>query len=129
MREPSRNSVCASARQSSKGYAGILRIGDVIDLAMVPCYDGTSHHRSFTMNPDICVSMCPHGPGPAPGDDLVGGTRTPHLGYHRASGALSAFRSPWVGSSNSLALVRGGPRPPAPRATSFLPSGCPIAAC
>ena len=120
MREPSRNPACAPRCQTSKGYAGILRIGDVVDLAMVPCYDGTSHHRSFTMNPDICVSMCPHGPGLIPGDDRVG---------NRVAGALSAFRSPWVGSSNSLALVRGGPRSPAPRATSFVLSGCPIAAC
>jgi hypothetical protein len=63
MREPSRNPVCASVAERSKGYAGAHQIGDVIDLAAVPCYDGRSIPRSSVMNPDICVSMCPHGPG------------------------------------------------------------------
>ena len=40
-----------------------VEIGDVIDLPIVPCYDRPATYRSFAMNPDICVSMCPHGQG------------------------------------------------------------------
>jgi hypothetical protein len=59
--------LCASDHHWSKGYAAIVKIGDLIDLVGVPCYDGPSSYRSFTMNPDIYVSMCPHGPGLVPG--------------------------------------------------------------
>ena len=120
MREPSRNPACAPRCQTSKGYAGILRIGDLVDLVVVPCYDGTSQHRSFAMNPDICVSMCPHGPGRVPADYRIGSPVT-------ASRTL-VFGSPMIGSPTPPATVCGGLSPPAPRAISFPLSGCRVAA-
>ena len=98
MREPSRDSVRRfRLPNGSKGYAGRPEIGDVVDLAAVPCYDGASNSRSSAMNPDIFVSMCPHGPGRVPGKEPFGNPET---------GSQRRCVYP-LGSSNTLAMVRG----------------------